>query len=51
VILAVIAFYAVGAAAGTVAKAVGVPMLAIPAAAVAVTGLLPARWTGLRQRH
>lgn len=51
VILSVLAFYAIGAAVGTFAKAAGVPMLAVPAAVIAVTGLLPGRWTGIRRRH
>lgn len=51
VILTVLAFYAIGAAAGTFAKTAGVPVLAAPAAAIALAGLLPARWTGFRQQH
>ena len=50
-ILTVLAFYAIGAAVGTLATAVGVPMLAIPAAATAAAGLLPWRRSGLRQHH
>lgn len=51
VILTVLAFYAIGAAAGTFATAIGVPLLAVPAAAVAVTALLPANRTAVRQPH
>lgn len=51
VILTVLAFYAIGAAAGTVATDRGVVMLGAGAAVIAVTALLPARWTGLGQRH
>jgi uncharacterized membrane protein YoaK (UPF0700 family) len=50
VILTVLAFYAIGAAVGTFAKGIGAPMLAVPAAVIALTGLLPAGWTGIRQR-
>ena len=42
-ILTVLVFYAIGAAVGTFATAVGTVMLTIPAAAVAATGLLPGR--------
>ena len=48
-ILTVLAFYATGAAVGTFATAAGVAMLTIPAAAIAGAGLLPVRWTGMRQ--
>ena len=42
-ILTVLVFYAIGAAVGTFATAVGTVMLTIPAAAVAAAGLLPGR--------
>jgi len=50
-ILTVLAFYAIGAAVGRFATAVGAAMLAVPATAVAAAGLLTGRRTGLRQHH
>jgi uncharacterized membrane protein YoaK (UPF0700 family) len=51
VILTLLAFYAIGAAIGALAKGGGAAVLGFPAAAIAVAGLLPGRWTGLRERH
>jgi uncharacterized membrane protein YoaK (UPF0700 family) len=51
VILTVLAFYAIGAAVGTVATDRGIAMLGAGAAVIAVAALLPARWTGLGERH
>lgn len=51
VILAVLVFYAIGAAVGTLATEGGVAMLGVAAVAIAATGILPERWTGMRQPH
>jgi oxalate decarboxylase len=51
VILTVLAFYAIGAAVGAVATDRGVAMLGAGATVIAATALLPARWTGLGERH
>lgn len=50
-ILTVLAFYAIGAAVGTLATAVGVAMLGVAAAAIAATGILPERWMGIGRPH
>jgi uncharacterized membrane protein YoaK (UPF0700 family) len=46
-ILAILVFYALGAAAGTLCSRWGAPALILPAAVLAGGALLPKRWTGL----
>lgn len=50
-ILAVLTFYAVGAAIGTVAARGGAAMLGVAAAAIAATALSPSGWMRFPERH